>query len=248
LALNLPEPGVLRVGSALPDPPFELSGSAGPTGFDVDLMQAIAGELGLTWRLVRYDGADFNAIFGELANGTCDAIASGTTVTPARETVAAFCAPYLVSGQALACDRARTPAVHSVDDLEGLVIGVQDGNTSQPVAERLKAAGKVAAVRVYPYDAIGTMLDDLEAGAIGAVMKLAPVLHWLVRRRPGLAVVAEGITVERLAVAVAFGNEALRSAIDGAQAQLARRGDLGRLVQTWLTASAASASGPATTG
>jgi polar amino acid transport system substrate-binding protein len=243
----MPEPGLLRVGSALPDPPFELAGTEGPAGFDVDLMRGIARELGLTWRLVRYGGADFNAIFGELANGTCDVIASGTTVTTEREKVADFCAPYHVSGQALACNLERTPGVRSVDDLGGLVIGVQDGNTSQPVADRLKAAGKVADVRVYPYDAIGAMLDDLQAGAIGAVMKLAPVLRWLLRDRPRLAVVAESITIERLAVAVAPGN-ALRAEIDAAQARLAADGELGRLVETWLTASAASASGPARTG
>jgi ABC-type amino acid transport substrate-binding protein len=208
-------------------------------------MRAVSGELGIAWRLVRYQGADFNAIFAELANGTCDAIASGTTITTERARVADFCAPYLTSGQALACNSARTPAVRSVGDLAGLVLGVQDGNTSQPVAERLKAAGRVADVRVYPYEAIGSMLDDLEAGAIGVVMKLAPVLHWLVRSRPALRVVEENITTERLAVAVARGDAGLRAAIDAAQARLAARGDLGRLVEQWLTGSAASGSGPA---
>ena len=52
--------------------------------------------------------------------------------------------------------------------------------------QRLLAEGRVAQVRRYPYHAIATMLDDLEAGRIGAVMKLAPVLGWLTRDRPGL--------------------------------------------------------------
>jgi polar amino acid transport system substrate-binding protein len=247
VALRLGEPGVLRVGSALPDPPFELPEAATAAGFDVDLTRAIAGELGLRWRLVRYGGADFNAIFAELGNGSCDVIASGTTVTPERERVADFCNPYLVSGQALACNGDRSPGVRSIHDLGGLVIGVQEGNTSQPVAERLKADGNAADVRLYPYDAIETMLDDLEAGAIGAVMKLAPVLHWLVRSRPALRVVQEGITAERLALSVARGNAGLRAAIDRAQADLGARGYLGRLVERWLTGSAASGSGPART-
>jgi ABC-type amino acid transport substrate-binding protein len=79
-------------------------------------------------------------------------------------------------------------------------------------------------------------------------MKLAPVLHWLTQRRSALRVVEEGITEERLAVAVAPGNAALRAAIEAAQARLAARGELGRLVNRWLTASAASASGPGRTG
>ena len=63
--------------------------------------------------------------------------------------MAAFAPPYLVSGQSLAVDTERFPTVRSVDDLVGLTIGVQQGNTSQPIAERLVAHGKAKAVRVY---------------------------------------------------------------------------------------------------
>jgi polar amino acid transport system substrate-binding protein len=247
MALSLVEPGVLSVAAALPDPPFELDAGGAPAGFDIALMQAVAGELGLRWRLVRFEGPDFNAIFGELAAGRADAVASGATVTAARAAVADFCAPYFTSGQALAAAPARTPGLRSTADLAGRVVGVQAGNTSQPVADRLQAAGRVGAVRVYPYHAIGAMLDDLEAGRIDAVMKLAPVLHWLLRDRPSLCVVAAGLTEERLAVAVARGNAGLRAAIDAGQARLAANGTLGGLVTTWLTPSAASGSSPATT-
>jgi hypothetical protein len=39
------------------------------------------------------------------------------------------------------------------------------------------------------------MLDDLQSGTIGAVMKLAPVMRWLIRNRPALRVAQEGITL-----------------------------------------------------
>jgi ABC-type amino acid transport substrate-binding protein len=248
MALSLVAPGVLTVAAALPDPPFELDRDGTPEGFDIALMQEIARELGLEWRLARFTGADFNAIFDELSAGRCDVVASGTTVTPERAARAAFCAPYLTSGQALAVAATRVPAIRSTGDLQGCTLGVQEGNTSQPVAERLRGEGRLGAVRVYPYHAIGDMLDDLAAGRIDAVMKLAPVLRWLLRTRPALRIAEEGLTEERLAVAVAPGNGALRDAIDAAQARLAASGELGRLVATWLTESAASGSGPATTG
>ena len=129
----------------------------------------------------------------------------------------------------------RTPDVRSTDDLRGLTLAVQAGNTSGPVAERLAAQGRVAAVRRYPYDAIGIMLDDLGAGRIGAVMKLAPVLHWLTRDRPALEVVEEGLTVEQIAVATGRTNEPLRAAINAAQEQLTTDGTLARLKEQWLT-------------
>jgi ABC-type amino acid transport substrate-binding protein len=83
----------LRVGAALPDPPFEFMTGAGPTGFDVALMQRIASHLGRTWQLVRYTGADFNGIFAGLDEGSYDCVASGTTITPDRERLADFCRP-----------------------------------------------------------------------------------------------------------------------------------------------------------
>jgi ABC-type amino acid transport substrate-binding protein len=229
-------PGVLSVGSAMPDPPFEFTDRGQPAGFDIELMKAIAVELGLEWRLDHYGGADFNGIFDGLATKTFDCIASGTTITPERQRVAMFCDPYVQSGQSLVCNVEATPRVRSIDDLRGLVLGVQEGNTSEPVAHRLKAEGRIADIRTYAYHDIGKMLDDLAAGRIGGVMKLAPVMHWLIKDRPRLRVVQERITDEKLAIAVGLHNIDLCRQIDDAQTRLRNSGMLGRLSAKWLGA------------
>lgn len=234
MSITTVTPGILTVSSALPDPPFEFVDHGNPAGFDVEWMQAVAAQLGLQWRLAPYHGTDFNGIFTGLAANTADCIASGTTVTPEREKVAAFCAPYLRSGQSLVCNIEATPAVRSIDDLRGMVLAVQKGNTSEPVAVKLRSEGLISDVSIYAYDDIGKMLDDLDAGEIGAIMKLAPVMHWFVRDRPKLRVVQENITDERLAVAVARGNDSLRRAIEEAQAILTANGTLLRLTRKWL--------------
>jgi ABC-type amino acid transport substrate-binding protein len=224
----------LRVGAALPDPPFEFPDKEGTAGFDVELMRRIAEMIGYDWQLVPYAGADFNGIFAGLNDGRYDCVASGTTITPARQAVADFCAPYAVSGQALTVDTVRHPKVRSIADLKGLVIGVQQGNTSQPVADKLVAEGNAARVRVYAYDEIEKALDDLSTGGCDAFMKLAPVSRWFVRDRPRLAVVQTGITHEILGVCVRKGDKALRDAINGAQAALAKDGTLAAMIQKWL--------------
>ena len=229
-------PGVLCVASALPDPPFEFIDGENPAGFDVDLMRAICSELGLQWRLARYVGEDFNGIFAGLANGAWDCVASGTTITPERMAIASFCKPYVESGQSLVCNVEKTPNVHSVKDLRGMILGVQLGNTSEPVARRLKLQGQVADVRMYAYHDIDLMLNDLESGNIGAVMKLAPVMHWLIKNRPAFRVVQERITDEKLGVAVGLHNEELRQVIDSAQERLRERGVLSKLTRKWLQA------------
>ncbi len=131
-------------------------------------------------------GRRFNGIFAGLDAGRYDCVASGTTITPGREAKADFCTPYAISGQSLVVDVIRNPDVHGIADLKGLVVGVQQGNTSQPVAEKLVAENRAARVRVYAYHEIEQALDDLTSGGCDAFMKLAPVTAWFVRGRPRL--------------------------------------------------------------
>ena len=142
--LNTVISGHLCVGSALPDPPFEFMDGDNARGFDVELMQAIAAELGLTWRLVSYTGGDFNGIFEGLTSGTFDCIASGTTITPERERKAAFCAPYICSGQSLVCNVEATPHVRSIDDLYGMISVMKKFDQRSPaIPKSIKALSRV---------------------------------------------------------------------------------------------------------
>lgn len=221
----------LRVGAAFPDPPF--NGMPDNTGLDIDLMTAIANALGATVEFIPYQGIDFNGIFDALGSAY-DCVTAGTTVTPEREKKAKFVPPYLISGQSLAVDITRLPHVRSIDDLEGLTIGVQQGNTSQPIADRLVAAGKAARVRVYDYGAIRSALTDLTTGACDAFMKLAPVLTELVKPIAGVEVVQRGISVENIAIAVGLADQALLARITVAQEELEQDGTLQRIRRKWL--------------
>ncbi|OBF95290.1 ABC transporter substrate-binding protein [Mycobacterium sp. 852002-51152_SCH6134967] len=221
----------LRVGVAMPDPPF--NGMPDDGGLDIDLMRALSEKIGATVEFVPYDGADFGGIFDGLGS-KYDCVAAGTTVTPQREEKATFLPPYVISGQALAVDIRRLPRVTSVDDLEGLTIGVQRGNTSRPIAERLVADGKAGAVRVYEYTAIRDALSDLSTGGCDAVMKLVPVLTELVKPVPGVEVVQRGITIEDIAIAVPRGDQVLLGRLTVAQAELEADGTLQRIRRKWL--------------
>ncbi|MCV7179979.1 ABC transporter substrate-binding protein [Mycolicibacterium sphagni] len=244
---------VLRVGAALPDPPFNSVSIPGSlrscppgsnSGLDIDLMHAIGDQLGATVEFVRYEGRDFNGIFDALDSGRFNCVASGTTITGSRALKAAFCDPYLISGQALAVDTSRLPEVRSIDDLEGLTIGVQEGNTSQPIANRLLADEKVARVRVYDYGSIRSALRDLTTGRCDAFMKLDPVLTRLADAVPGITVVQRGITTEKIAIAVPTTDTALLGRINVAQATLERGGALPAIRQRWTGSPRVDQSGP----
>lgn len=205
----------------------------GGGGLDIDLMRAIGDKIGASAEFIAYEGADVDGVFAELGS-TYDCIASGVAVTPERERKASFAAPYLICGQSVAVDRRRLPRVVSVDDLDGLTIGVRRGDTGQPLAERLVADGKAAAVRLYDYGAAGTALTDLTTGDCDAFMALAPVLTELVKSSPGVEVVQRGITVDDIAIAVAPGNQALLGRLTVAQAELEAEGTLQQIRRKWL--------------
>ncbi len=227
------QPGVLIVRSAYPDPPFEVMDGTVATGFDIDLMRTICRRLGLELRTVAFEGDDFNAIFNGLNEGSCDAVISGTTITPDRSAKVLFSKPYLAFNQGIAVNSGITPKATTFADLAGLTAGIQSGNTSDAVARRLRAEGCIASIRYYPYHGIWTAIDDLEAGRIGLVIKLHPVISWLVKDRPNLCVPFEAPTNERLGIAFARGCEDLREAVDAATDDVRASGEFADLQAKW---------------
>jgi polar amino acid transport system substrate-binding protein len=230
-------PDTLIVASAYPDPPFDLVDNGSPSGFDVEMMHAICKALGLTLQPVRYSGDDFNGIFDGLTKRAYDAVISGTTITPDRAAIALFSKPYLEFNQGVAVNRRLTPNITTTADLRGLTAGIQSGNTSDFVAKRLLAEGAIAGIKYYPYDAIATALDDLEAGRIGLVIKLFPVISWLTNARPQLAVPMQVPTHEQLGVAFAKDNGELCETFNRALEDIRKSGELARLQTRWFPAS-----------
>ena len=228
--------GTLIVASAYPDPPFDIIENGSATGFDLELMRLICTQLGLALKAVPYSGDDFNGIFDGLANGSYDAVISGTTITPERGKVVLFSQPYLEFNQGVAVNRTLTPHVAAVPDLSGLVAGIQSGNTSDVVARWMKARGVIADIKYYPYQGIAAALDDLEAGRIGLVIKLHPVISWLVKDRPQLSVALQVPTHEKLGIAFARENEDLCDEVDRALTTLLRNGEFAKLKSRWFPA------------
>jgi polar amino acid transport system substrate-binding protein len=150
------------------------------------------------------------------------------------ELMRAIWQPYLEFNQGVAINRRSTPNVASLADLRGLTAGIQSGNTSDIVARRLLAEGVIADIKYYPYHGIATALDDLEAHRIGLVIKLHPVISWLVKNRPALSVAIEVPTHEKLGIAFAKQNEALCEAVNRALAALRENGEFARVQARWF--------------
>ena len=86
---------VLRVGTAVDYPPFAYYQAASKThiGFDVELMQGLAREMG--YDKVEFVNTDFNQLLPSLQEGKVDAVIACMTVTDERREAADFTASYL---------------------------------------------------------------------------------------------------------------------------------------------------------
>ena len=92
--------GTLTMCSDIPYAPmeFEGDGPSGYTGFDVELMNAIAKANDLELAVI---DVDFDGILGNLAAGKCDVVGSSVTITDERKKEADFTDPYFDADQSL---------------------------------------------------------------------------------------------------------------------------------------------------
>ncbi len=145
--------GILTVGSCLDYKPFETvkPGSEEPTGFDVELTNAIAAKLDLKVEWVK---ANFNTIFTQVNQGKFDMVAAAVTATGSvgkkRAQTVDFSDFYYNSEQGFTVNTQQTPDVKSVDDLtSGDVVGVQAGTTGEQWAKD-NLAPKGIQIKSYP--------------------------------------------------------------------------------------------------
>ena len=198
---KLVTPGTLTACADVPFPPFEVEDKSSPSGysgFDVDMMAAIATKLGLQFKLIDVD-------FDALQSGTvlvanqCDLGASAITITDARRANIDFADPYYDSLQSL-----LVKADSGITDLAGLAgknIGVQQGTTGKTYTQQ--NAPKDAKIIDYPSD--GELWPAIQAGNIDAILQDLPVNKTHEKDNPAYKVVATYETDEQYGFAFAKG-------------------------------------------
>jgi len=217
--------GTLRVGTDATYPPLEYVEGTQCAGFDVDLGNALARELGVRAEFVN---ASFDGIFPALVNGSFDAVMSSVTITPERSASMLFTDPYYESGQRIALRRGTT-GIAAEGDLSGKQVGVQINTTAQYDLE------KRPGIALTRYNTIDLALLDLQVGRIDAVVGDAPVLQYMTRQSfPELEVVGRRFTDEKFGIALARSSDDLRRALNAALWRVEQSGELDRLREKWF--------------
>jgi polar amino acid transport system substrate-binding protein len=223
--LGVLTPGTLTIGSDIPYPPFEQGKPPDYTGFDVDLMDAIAKKLNLQPKWV--DTA-FGTIFSDEQAGKFDIVASSTTITPAREKKVTFSDPYFKADQSLMVQKGSDLASTS-DITSDTSIGVQEGTTGQDYAEKKTDA------TVQAYAGIGTAFNALQAGQVDGVINDFAVSAFALKKYPELDVVQTIQTGESYGFPMQKENTALQDAVNGALKDLIADGTYDKIFEKWFS-------------
>jgi polar amino acid transport system substrate-binding protein len=194
----LVEDGTLTVCSDVPYEPFEYEDPSSPigySGFDIDVIAAVADEIGLDVQIVAtgFEGLTSGAT---MAAGTCDLAASAMTITPARAEFIDFSDPYYDAVQSLLVP--VDSGITGIDDLvDGVRVGVQSGTTGEDYAREHVPGGEIAS-----FENPGDLFVALEAGQLEAILQDQPVNVEYARQNASSTVVAEFDTAEQYGFAM----------------------------------------------
>lgn len=224
--LGLITDGELLVGIDTPYEPFEIGQPPDVSGYDIEVMDAIADNLGLE---PTYQDTAFDTIFRDVAAGQFDIAAAASTITPERQQKVNFSDPYYEAQQALLVPEGSDIATTA--DLSGKIVGAQDATTGETLANDETDASEV---RGYPEgpDAIAA----LTTGQVEAVIIDQPVAADAIEKQGGFTVVEEIPTDELYGFAMAPDNTGLLDAVNGALVEIKGDGTLTELYQKYFKA------------
>ena len=151
--------GELTVGTSANQPPLIAKTKAGKIiGFDADLAQAMARNMGVRMKLVVMP---FSNLLAALEAGKVDMVLSGMTMTAKRNTKVAFVGPYFASGKGILTKKKN---VAQLQDAEGLnrasyKVAALQGSTSEAFVKQSAPLAKLVPTKSYD-DAINQLLQD----------------------------------------------------------------------------------------
>lgn len=229
-SVNLVKDGKITTCTNLPYPPFQYEEGGDVVGFDVDLIDLVADELGVEQEIL---DISFDSIKGGAAlnAGSCDVAAAGMTITADRAENLDFSAPYF--DEVLGLLVAKDSGVTSLDDVKAdeLSLGVQSGTTSLDFA---KANG----LEPREFEDSGLQIIALQTEQVDVVLQDLPVVNeWLenpeIAEKFELAAQVEtdaqyGFAVEK------DGNPELLKLINDTLARAIEDGTWARLYEVWM--------------
>lgn len=223
--------GILTNGASTDYPPGEFLMDDGktPTGYDIDIVDALARVMGLEKGVTQH--AEFPTIIPALGT-KFDVGASSFTITPERLEQVNMVS-YLEVGSAYAVKEGN-PDKFNPEDPCGATIGVQTGTYQHEYAlelsEQCVADGREA-IEVMPHDLQSDVTTKVSGGQYTATLADSPVIGFAINASKGkLEQVGGVIEAEPQGIAIAKDDEQLTAAVQAAMQHLMDEGYLEQIL------------------
>ena len=234
--------GKLTMSTNAQFPPYEMVADDGSfEGIDVEIAAAIAEKLGLE---LQVDDMDFDSALLAAHNGKSDMVMAGVTITDERMAVMDFSDTYANGVQVVIVK--EDSDIASIDDLEGKMIGTQQGTTGYLYCSDTPENGGYGEENVTAYADGATAVQALINGQVDCVVIDNAPAQEFVKANPGLKILDTEFTNENYAIGVAKGNTALLDAINGALKELIADGTVQQIIDKYIPASNAGTDAAAT--
>ena len=218
--------GILTMGTNAAFPPYEFYDGEDIVGIDAEIAELLAEKLGLTLEIV---DMDFATIVTSVQTGGVDIGLAGMTVTEERLENVNFTDSYATGVQVIIVK--EDSDIASVDDLEGKLIGVQEGTTGHQYC-----AEDYGEENVLAYTNGATAVQNLVQGAVDCVViDEQPALSF-VEANEGLKILDTEYVIEDYAAAVSRENTALLDALNTALAELKADGSIQAILDKYIKA------------
>lgn len=219
--------GVITVGTEGTYRPFTYhqDGTGDLTGYDVEVMEAVADELGVE---VKFEETQWDAIFAGLNAGRFDAIANQVSITPEREKDYAFSTPYTVSPGVVVVTK-DNDEISSFDDLSGR-------STAQSLTSNWYELAKDSGAKIQNVEGWAQAVALLEQGRVDATVNDSlTFLDWQkTEGKDTLKIAAQTDDEARNAIAFRQGSDDLVAAVDKALAKLREDGTLAEISRKYF--------------
>ncbi len=175
--------------------PFEFKEGTKYVGFDIDILDAVAKEVGITYKL---QPMDFNGIIPGLISKNLDGAIAGMTIKEERKKAVDFSDGYYDAGFIVMVPEGNT-TIKGPQDLAGKKVAMKTGTAA---VDWLKANVKDVEIILFPN--IGLAYLELQSGRVDAAMHDTPnVLYYAMTQGKG-KVKAVGQQVEAAPYGIAF--------------------------------------------
>lgn len=226
--MQLVTDGTLTIGTSAEYEPFEYMEDGEYKGFDLELAQAIADDLGFELKI---ENVDFDTIVPGVASGTkYDMGIAAITATPEREKEVGFTDSYYMDDQAIVtmADNTEITGDNYADALnaEGVKIAVQSGSTAEAFAKE-----NFPNAELVPFKNATDCFAAVQSSQANALVTNRSVAAQLVATSfSNEQVIKQISTGEEYAIAVNKDNTALLDALNDSIAKLTEDGTVDELM------------------